>query len=85
MTKENAYAIVQAARSAGKVTGLEIINQLFDNFFELHGDRNGTDDPAIIGGLATDHHRPWEDGWSTGCQALWEPGTWWLPEGPALN
>ena len=27
MTKENAYAIVQAARSAGKVTGLEIINQ----------------------------------------------------------
>lgn len=58
MTKENAYAIVQAARSAGKVTGLEIINQLFDNFFELHGDRNGTDDPAIIGGLATYHGRP---------------------------
>lgn len=53
MKDEGAYAVVQAARGAGKLTGREIINQLFDHFFELHGDRAGSDDPAIVGGLAT--------------------------------
>lgn len=58
MPDEGAYAVVQAARGAGKLTGREIISQLFEHFFELHGDRAGSDDPAIVGGLATFQGRP---------------------------
>jgi len=31
---------------------LEYFNSLFDDFMELHGDRNFSDDPAIVGGVA---------------------------------
>lgn len=53
MTKLSAMDIVQQARSDNKVSGPEIIQQLMPDFMELHGDRLGSDDPAIIGGLAT--------------------------------
>ncbi|MEY8736975.1 carboxyltransferase subunit alpha [Lactobacillus sp. AN1001] len=43
---------VAAARSQAKITTPELIEHLFDDFFELHGDRQGADDPAIVGGLA---------------------------------
>ena len=45
-----AAEVVKAARSDQKVTGPELINGLVTDFFELHGDRLGSDDPAIIGG-----------------------------------
>ena len=32
---------------------LDYINLIFEDFIELHGDRNFKDDPAIVGGLAT--------------------------------
>ena len=32
---------------------LDYIKLIFDDFIELHGDRNFKDDPAIVGGLAT--------------------------------
>lgn len=50
--------IVAAARSQAKITTTELIKYLFDDFFELHGDRQGADDPAIVGGLARFCGRP---------------------------
>lgn len=44
--------VVAAARAQNKITTTELISNLFDDFFELHGDRQGADDPAIVGGLA---------------------------------
>ena len=58
ITKNNAAAVVAAARSKQKITTKELITQLFPNFIQLHGDRCGGDDPAIIGGLATFAHQP---------------------------
>lgn len=52
MENKNAAAVVAAARSDQKITTKELIQHLFPNFIELHGDRLGTDDPAIVGGLA---------------------------------
>lgn len=49
---------VAAARSQAKITTPELIEHLFDDFFELHGDRQGADDPAIVGGLARFYGRP---------------------------
>lgn len=53
MDKLKAMEIVERARSDQKITGKEIINDLMPDFMELHGDRLGSDDPAIVGGLAT--------------------------------
>lgn len=50
--------VVAAARSQAKITTPELIEHLFDDFFELHGDRQGSDDPAIVGGLARFCGRP---------------------------
>ncbi|WP_283594735.1 acetyl-CoA carboxylase carboxyltransferase subunit alpha [Limosilactobacillus galli] len=58
MTDKNASAIVAAARSDQKITTKELIQQLFPDFIELHGDHLGTDDPAIIGGLASFNNQP---------------------------
>lgn len=54
----SASQIVERARSDNKITGMEIIQNIFPDFIELHGDRVGGDDPAIIGGLATFHDQP---------------------------
>lgn len=43
---------VQLARSPKRPTGLDYIEGIFDDFIELHGDRNYADDKAIVGGLA---------------------------------
>lgn len=56
--KISAAEIVQRARSDQKITGTEIINILFPDFMELHGDRLGSDDAAIVGGLATFQGQP---------------------------
>ncbi|MFB8735433.1 hypothetical protein ACEQPO_21710 [Bacillus sp. SL00103] len=44
---------VQIARHAIRPTTLDYIQELFDNFFECHGDRFYGDDEAIVGGIAT--------------------------------
>lgn len=49
---------VQIARLAERPTTLDYIQCIFDNFIELHGDRNFRDDPAIIAGLAHFNSRP---------------------------
>lgn len=51
-TKKNAAQIVEKARAKDKITAIELINGIFTDFFELHGDRATEDDPAILGGLA---------------------------------
>lgn len=46
------YEIVKRARDCQRPTGLDYINNIFDDFIELHGDRRFADDNAVIGGLA---------------------------------
>lgn len=43
---------VLLARHAGRPTARQCIAQMTTNFVELHGDRQGGEDPAIVGGLA---------------------------------
>ncbi len=43
---------VQLARHPRRPTPLDYIETVFEDFHELHGDRNYRDDPAIVGGFA---------------------------------
>lgn len=43
---------VQLARKAGRPTALDYVENICQNFTELHGDRLFGDDPALIGGPA---------------------------------
>ena len=54
----SAYDKVLLARAKGRATGLSYIDHIFEDFVELHGDRRFTDDPAIVGGVATLGGRP---------------------------
>ena len=51
-TKKTAWERVQLARQIERPKALDYINAIFDNFIELHGDRNFGDDKSIIGGIA---------------------------------
>ncbi|WP_150284802.1 acetyl-CoA carboxylase carboxyl transferase subunit alpha [Rummeliibacillus sp. TYF-LIM-RU47] len=44
---------VQIARHPERPTTLDYVKVLFDDFIELHGDRNFGDDEAIVGGVAS--------------------------------
>jgi acetyl-CoA carboxylase carboxyl transferase subunit alpha len=44
---------VQIARHPSRPTSLDYIQNICDEFIEMHGDREGYDDHAILGGLAT--------------------------------
>ena len=43
---------VQLARAPGRPTTLDVLENVFSDFVELHGDRAVADDPAIVAGLA---------------------------------
>ncbi len=43
---------VQVARASGRPTGIDYLQDAFEEFTELHGDRTLGDDPAIVSGLA---------------------------------
>jgi len=47
-----AMEIVSIARQTDRVTTVELIDAIFDDFIELHGDRHFKDDKALIGGIA---------------------------------
>lgn len=47
-----AWEVVQRSRSADRLTSLDYISEIFEDFTELHGDRYGGDDGAIVGGIA---------------------------------
>ena len=48
----SAYETVKLARSGRRPTGLDFIQGVFSDFFELHGDRRCGGDGAVVGGLA---------------------------------
>ena len=43
--------ILKEARDQGRLTALDFAIEIFDDFIELHGDRNFRDDGAVIGGI----------------------------------
>ena len=48
----SAYEKVIAARAKDRFTSLDLINSIFSDFIEMHGDRRFADDPAVVGGIA---------------------------------
>ncbi len=53
-----AWQVSQLARHPMRPYTLDYLNLLFDDFDELHGDRNFGDDAAIVGGMARLDGRP---------------------------
>lgn len=51
------WQITQLARHIDRPKASYYIQWMFENFLELHGDRNYGDDPAIIGGVAKFNER----------------------------
>jgi len=49
---------IQVARHPQRPSTLDYIQMFCEDWVELHGDRNGTDDQALIGGLARIGERP---------------------------
>ena len=52
MSKLSAWEKVEIARNPKRKTSLDYIEKIFDDFMELHGDRQIKDDKAIVCGLA---------------------------------
>ncbi|MBF7095041.1 acetyl-CoA carboxylase carboxyl transferase subunit alpha [Streptococcus sp. HF-1907] len=50
--------ILKEARDQGRLTTLDYADLIFDDFMELHGDRQFADDGAIVGGIARLQGRP---------------------------
>ena len=53
-----AFERVQLARHANRPYTLDLIERLFEDFVELHGDQRFGDDPAIVAGFARFHGLP---------------------------
>ena len=51
-TKLSAWERMALVRSPKRPTALDYIDLIFDDFMELHGDREFTDDKSIVCGLA---------------------------------
>jgi acetyl-CoA carboxylase carboxyl transferase subunit alpha len=49
---------IQVARHPQRPSTLDFIQMFCDDWIELHGDRNGGDDMALIGGLASVNNQP---------------------------
>lgn len=49
----SAWDRVKLARGKNRPTAMFYIEAVFDDFFELHGDRHFKDDGAVVGGIAT--------------------------------
>ena len=54
----DAYDKVKLSRAKGRPTATAYIQNLFEDFIELHGDRRYADDPAVIGGIGLLNGRP---------------------------
>ncbi len=50
--KRTAFECVQIARHPARPYSLDIFENVFDEFLELHGDRRYADDPALVCGFA---------------------------------
>lgn len=49
--RKTAWDIVEIARNPKRKTAMEYIDEIFDEFIELHGDRISKDDKSIVCGL----------------------------------
>jgi len=56
--ERTAFERVQLARHANRPYTLDLIERLFEDFVELHGDKRFAEDPAIIAGFARFHGLP---------------------------
>ncbi|MEW5976742.1 MAG: acetyl-CoA carboxylase carboxyltransferase subunit alpha [Acidobacteriota bacterium] len=56
--KLTAWQRVQLARHPQRFTFEDLVQNLFQDFQELHGDRRYKDDPAMVGGMAWFHGEP---------------------------
>ena len=54
----DAWERVKLSRMGSRLTSLDYIGELFQEFLELHGDRGSKDDEAVVGGLAFFEGRP---------------------------
>lgn len=54
----DAYEKVRLSRAKGRPTATAYIQNLFEDFIELHGDRRYADDAAIIGGIGLLNGKP---------------------------
>ncbi|MFN8592372.1 MAG: acetyl-CoA carboxylase carboxyltransferase subunit alpha/beta [Thermomicrobiales bacterium] len=48
-----AWDTVQRARAVERLTSVDYLDRMLDQFVELHGDRSSGDDPAVVAGLGT--------------------------------
>lgn len=55
---KEAMEIVALSRKTSRLTALEIMESVFSDFIEFHGDRSFHDDKAIVGGIATLNGQP---------------------------
>src|SRR5215217_6469278 len=53
-----AFERVQLARHADRPYTLDLVERLFEDFVELHGDKRFAEDPAMVCGLARFHGLP---------------------------
>jgi acetyl-CoA carboxylase carboxyl transferase subunit alpha len=58
VAERTAFERVQLARHADRPYTLDLIERLFEDFVELHGDKRFAEDPAIVCGLARFHGLP---------------------------
>lgn len=58
LTARPAVEVVRLARDTQRPTTLDYCARVFDDFVELHGDRLGADDSAVVGGAAKLDGRP---------------------------
>jgi len=56
--QRTAFERVQLARHNDRPYTLDLIERLFENFVELHGDKRFAEDPAIVCGMAQFHGLP---------------------------
>src|ERR1051325_10924609 len=54
----SAFERVQLARHNDRPYTLDLIERLFEDFVELHGDKRFAEDPAIVCGMAQFHGLP---------------------------
>jgi acyl-CoA carboxylase subunit beta len=58
LPEPSATEVLRLARHTGRPTTLDYCDAVFDDFVELHGDRLGADDPAVVIGVALLDGRP---------------------------
>jgi acetyl-CoA carboxylase carboxyl transferase subunit alpha len=58
VAQRTAFERVQLARHSDRPYTLDLIERLFEDFVELHGDKRFAEDPAIVCGLARFHGLP---------------------------